>query len=608
MTEAASAAERYRARARSHAALRDAEARKSQIIARLRLATFLPGAALLVWGLTSPRWGAVTSAAALLLAFGWLVVRHARVDERVAWFDALRTVDDRAVARLARDWNALPATGVPIDIDLSTHAYAADLDIFGRASLFQWLGPAATARGNRVLSEWLLRAAEPREIAARQEATAELAPKWEWREHLSAHGTTAEGARPQDVDRFLGWAEGPPPFGPRSGAMYAAVIVITGALWITIGLDIAGLTSTAWWGLPLLAGLILSFATARTVQDAFERAGGVDRALLRYTGLFQHATDTPFAAAALQHVQRRLSADGRAAPACMRRLDRIVGFAQLRTGAALLHFPIQALTLWDFHVLFALERWRRSAGVHLRDWVAALAELDALAVLAAPRDENPGWCLPDVSSERRLVATALAHPLIPDGRRVANDVEVGPPGTLLLVTGSNMSGKSTLLRAIGINTVLAQAGTCVCAERLSLPAVDLHTSVTLHDSLERGLSYFMAALARLKAVIDAAEHERPGRVLLYLLDEILQGTNSAERGIAVRAVARHLLDAGAIGAMTTHDLNLAGEEPLNSAARLVHFTETVDEAGTMRFDYRLRPGLATSRNALRLMQLIGIDL
>jgi DNA mismatch repair ATPase MutS len=178
----------------------------------------------------------------------------------------------------------------------------------------------------------------------------------------------------------------------------------------------------------------------------------------------------------------------------------------------------------------------------------------------------------------------------------------------LLVTGSNMSGKSTLLRAIGLNIILAQAGSCVCASRLRLPPCDLQTSIRVQDSLELGLSYFMAALARLKGVVDAAEQERDNRVLLYLLDEILQGTNSAERSIAVRAVTRHLLEAGAIGVMTTHDLNLASQEPLKSSAVLVHFTETVGDRGTMAFDYRLREGLATSRNALRLMQMIGISL
>ena len=187
-------------------------------------------------------------------------------------------------------------------------------------------------------------------------------------------------------------------------------------------------------------------------------------------------------------------------------------------------------------------------------------------------------------------------------------MRVGPPGRLLLVTGSNMSGKSTLLRAVGLNAVLAQAGSCACATRLRVPSSDLQSSIRVQDSLELGLSYFMAALARLKGVVDAAERPREGRVLIYLLDEILQGTNSAERGIAVRAVARHLLDAGAIGVMTTHDLSLAGEEPLKSSAVLVHFTETVDDEDSMGFDYRLRDGLATSRNALRLMQIIGIDL
>jgi DNA mismatch repair ATPase MutS len=189
-------------------------------------------------------------------------------------------------------------------------------------------------------------------------------------------------------------------------------------------------------------------------------------------------------------------------------------------------------------------------------------------------------------------------------------VELGPPGTVLLVTGSNMSGKSTLLRAIGVNAVLAEAGAPVCAASLQMPSCDIQTSIRIQDSLEHGVSYFMAALARLKGVIDAAERDRDApeqrRVLFYLLDEILQGTNSAERAIAVQAVAQHLLDAGAIGAMSTHDLTLAGEEPLKSHARLVHFTEIVDDRGEMSFDYKLREGLATSRNALRLMRLIGI--
>jgi hypothetical protein len=390
--------------------------------------------------------------------------------------------------------------------------------------------------------------------------------------------------------------------------LYLLVCALTASIWILLALFLLDVIDAALWLIPVVVGLVLWFAMGKTFHSQFDRAGAGQVAIARYAALFTHVTSPAFASPLLQDVHERLSADGKAAPACMARLARILGFASLRQSAAILHFPIQALTLWDFHVLAALEHWRASAGSHVRAWMIAVGELDALGALAAARHDNATWSMPEISPDPLFVGEALGHPLISDVRRVANDVRVGPPGTLLLVTGSNMSGKSTLLRALGLNLVLAQAGGCVCARRLRCPAADLQTSIRVQDSLELGLSYFMAALARLKGVVDSAEHPRGSRVLVYLLDEILQGTNSAERGVAVRAVARHLLDAGAIGAMTTHDLNLAGEEPLKSAGVLVHFTETVDEQGRMRFDYRLRDGIATSRNALRLMQMIGIDL
>jgi DNA mismatch repair ATPase MutS len=207
----------------------------------------------------------------------------------------------------------------------------------------------------------------------------------------------------------------------------------------------------------------------------------------------------------------------------------------------------------------------------------------------------------------------LAHPLIAPVIRVGNDVTVGPPGTLLLVTGSNMSGKSTLLRAIGLNVVLAQAGAPVCAGSLTMPLVELRTSIRLADSLERGVSLFMAELERLKQIVDTAHTPSRARPLLYLLDEILHGTNTAERLIAARAVLVHLVSAGAVGAVTTHDLTLAADGALATAARPVHFTEQVsgsagDGAAGMSFDYRLRPGLATSTNALKLLALVGLSL
>jgi hypothetical protein len=526
------------------------------------------------------------------------------VDERAGWFEALRLVNERAVARVRRDWDGLPVGDTPPRT--AEHAYAGDLDVFGRASLYQWLGPTATAAGASTLAHWLLAPAPPEDIVQRQAAVNELAPRDEWRERLAAFGAVNSGSRPVSMGSFLSWCESHVPLLPYFGAIRVATYAITGSLWLLIALHALDVTP-ALWPIPLLLGIILSFVTAYSVHSTFMAAGTGQLALRQYASLLSHVVSIPFQAPLLTAIQDRLGSHSEPAPVAMRRLNTILGFAELRHGSALLHFPIQALTLWDFHVLFALDRWRRSSGRHVRGWLEAAGEADAIACLAAVRRDNPAWCQTRMANEPILRATALGHPLIPDNRRVSNDVSLGPPGSVLLITGSNMSGKSTLLRAIGLNTVLAQAGAPVCATSMELPPCDLHTSIRIQDSLELGISYFMAALARLKSVIDAAEREPGGRVLLYLLDEILQGTNSIERGLAVQAVASHLLAAPAIGAITTHDLGLSEDEPLRSSAVLVHFTETVDESGNMSFDYTLRSGLATSRNAMRLMKLIGIE-
>ena len=615
----------YEERAAAHAERAAVERRISKRIARWRLATFIPGAACLTYTLFSRGFFPTVVFATgmtFIAVFAVLVVWHARVEERVDWYDALHAVNQLAVARIGRLWDRLAPTAEP-PAGIEHHAYALDLDLFGRASLLQWLGPSATLPGAVALQNWLLHPAPPSAVAARQSAVAELAAALEWREHFGAHGRLVSNVRRTEFEAFLRWAESPGPFSkPALRRLRLAVVLTTAAIWVLILLHAAGAIAAALWLVPITFGMILSFATARWVHGEFNSASVGEHAFERYAGLFIHVTAAPRSSALLADIQSRLGGQGLSAPACMRRLMRILGLAKLRAGAAIFHFIFQALTLWDFYIFFALDSWRRGVGHRVRDWMAAVGELDALSSFAQIRQDNPGWCFPELQPAGsglpiEIRAAALGHPLIPDDRRVANDVLVGPPGTLLLITGSNMSGKSTLLRAIGLNAVLAQAGAPVCATHVSMPAVDLETSLRVQDSLEHGLSYFMAALARLKGILErarrshdahAAHAAHDGRVVLYLLDEILQGTNTAERAVAVRGVARHLLEAGAIGVMTTHDLGLAGEPPLNTAARLVHFTEILDEHGHMTFDYRLRPGLATSRNALRLMQLIGMNL
>ena len=211
-----------------------------------------------------------------------------------------------------------------------------------------------------------------------------------------------------------------------------------------------------------------------------------------------------------------------------------------------------------------------------------------------------------------MAATELGHPLLSDQGRVCNTVSIGPAGTVLLVTGSNMSGKSTLLRSLGANLVLAQAGSVVCAEQLQLPSLQLATSMRIHDSLADGVSFYMAELKRLKQVVDHARERatQAGPRLFFLLDEILQGTNSRERHVAVSRVVHHLIDSGAIGAVSTHDLELAHAEGLEDRCHCVHFRETftqVDGQDRMEFDYQMRPGISTTTNALKLLKMVGLD-
>ena len=442
----------YSARARRHAGRRDEELQRSKRISRWRLATFLPAIFALLWALSGDGGRlAFAAAGALFLAFGILVVWHARVEERAAKHDALHTVCMWAIARIQRRWGALPPADAPPGVDLTHHPYALDLDLFGRASLFQWLGAAATPYGSATLAAWLLTPAAPDEVHARQAATAELAAMEDWREQLAAQGVLARGAREAEISRFLAWAEEP---SPAYSGLQATVLALVAAIWTLAGLELAGVLTGGYWLIPVLAGMVLSFAMTKRIHAAFEHAGAGEDALGRYGALFEHATTPRMAAPRLRDVQARLSAEGATAPQCMRRLSRILAFAQLRTGAALLHFPIQSLTLWDFHLVFALERWRRRIGMRVRGWFDALAELDALAALAGTRHDNPQWAVPELRELAIYAGQQLGHPLIPDERRVSNDVTVGPPGTLLLVTGSNMSGKSTMLRAVGLNAVL----------------------------------------------------------------------------------------------------------------------------------------------------------
>ncbi len=584
---------------------------QSRLIARVRATTFLLGAGLVGWVVVgsppaaSPMLGV---AGALLLGFVALVVWHARVDDRRAWAEAQRVINERALARIDRQWDRLPEDRVDSQTPSSC---AADLDLFGHASLMQLLGPSTTWGRDR-LGRWLLGDAPPAATRARQQQVADLAGRLDFRQALAGRVLLAHGSSRAGLESLVDWAESEPWLLQHPLLVWAARFLCLSTLAL-IALQASGWIAASAWLLPLVLNLVLIGVFQLRVHHLLDRASAAGDALKHYASLFELISTAPFDAEPIRALQAALRVGRAPAHVELRRLERINDFSNLRRSAAIFHFPIHALTLWDFHTLDRLENWQLAVGPHVRGWFGALAEVDALCCLAALRHDNPGWCLPQIRDGGEIIvrAAGLGHPLLAATNRVVNDVEVGPAGSFLLVTGSNMSGKSTLLRAIGLNVLLAKAGGAVCAVEMSLPPVSVESSMRVQDSLEEGVSYFMAALRRLRTVVEAVRvAEDEGRIVLFLLDEILQGTNTAERQTATRGIVGSLLRHGAIGAITTHDLGLVDTPQLAAASRQVHFSEVIhDDHGEVRmtFDYRLRPGLATSRNALALMKMIGLS-
>jgi hypothetical protein len=554
------------------------------------------------------RVAAFTAVAASLVVFVALVAVHARTEARLRWNRTLARLNTQQSARVRRDWDAVPRLAAPDPG--RDHPYARDLDVFGRASLFELLGATGTPSGRQTLQQWLVGPADSGAIIERQEAVAELSSRLDFRQELLARGALA-GSDDGQMRQFLLWAEGPPWLITKPWLVWTTRVVPAFVVTL-IALEYTGMLDRPFWLPLMLAGVLLRFAVRRHVDRAFGAAFGRDDAATQDAYLFGMITGASFGSPLLQRLQQTLTCGATPADRFMVRLKRIADLAELRYSN-LIHFVVNALTFWDFHVLCALEQWQTTAGRHVRSWIDSVGHVEALCALAGLRHDNPDWAFPEVGSAHTagIEAQDLAHPLLQQGVRVANDVRVGPTGTFLFVTGSNMSGKSTLLRAIGTNVVLAQAGGPVCAASLRLPPLAICTSIRVQDSLEEGVSYYMAALTRLKTIVDASQQvatER-SRTLFYLLDEILQGTNTAERQIAVRRILRHLNAQPAIGVVTSHDLALADEDGLREAAVAVHFAETFDDTTSparITFDYRLRPGIATSSNALVLMRLMGL--
>jgi hypothetical protein len=572
---------------------------RHRTIGNLRLLVFI-GAAVLAWldwgrGLLSAYWLGLPAA-----VFVCLIVAHERVlrARRAAGRAVLHY--EKALARMDGHWAGHGETGERF-LD-AAHPYAADLDLFGPASLFELLSTARTRMGEDCLAHWLLGPAEPAVLRARHEAVVELRPMLDLREDLAVLGEDLRtGVHPAELAAWGEAGSDAPTLLDSSTARMVAfaipcLVAISGVLW-----GVEGWRDPFFAMLAAVAIFIARYrrAVARVVEAVEQPAH--DLALL--TKVLARLERERFTSPRLAELRAALEVAGQPPSTRIAKLNRLVEMLDSRDNPFMK--VVGPLMLWSEQLAFAIEAWRRVSGPALRRWLDAVGEIEALCCLGAYAWEHPANAFPEFAAGGACFeGEEMAHPLLDRSRAVRNSVALGGDLRVLIVSGSNMSGKSTLLRTVGINAVLAQAGAPVCARRLRLSPLALGASIRTMDSLHDGTSRFYAEIKRLHQIMELTAGPL---AVLFLLDELLHGTNSHDRRIGAEAIVRGLVERGAIGLVTTHDLALAQVvEALAARAANVHFEDQF-ENGSMTFDYRLHAGVVEKSNALELMRSVGLE-
>lgn len=526
-----------------------------------------------------------------------LAVRHDQVIRARDRSASLVDFYDRGLGRIRDSWSGTGATGDRYRND--HHPYANDLDLFGDGSLFQLLSLARTRAGEDTLAGWLTGAAAPAAVLERQAAVRELTGALDTREDLSL--SVGRSAVSVDGDVLAAWAEAP--------ALLAPPVM----RWVSLA--ITGVTVAAafyvWRGgheVALFAAIAAQMAFGvpytRKVERMLHAADGPARDLAALQQALVLLERGHFSSERLTLLQRQLRETGPQASTAISRLRRLLEMHDWQHNMA---FALIAFVLmWSIHLGWAVEAWRRKHGAHVRAWVRIIGEFEALASLSAYAFEHPSDPFPSFAAEGGACfeGAGLGHPLVAAARMQVNDVSLTAERRLLVVSGSNMSGKSTFLRTIGVNAVLAQAGAPVRATSVRMSPLVIGATLRIQDSLQEGRSRFFAEITRIRELADAAHGPVP---LLFLLDELFHGTNSHDRLVGASGVLRSFIDRGAIGLITTHDLSLTAiVDTLGARAGNVHFEDSFD-GRDMRFDYRVKPGPVTKSNALALMRAVGLD-
>lgn len=583
--------------------LRDSEKKERalyNIISNVRLLVFLIGVLLAgFFYRENSLQNAYITFFIFMMGFSFFVVKHNRISKRLQEIGYKITINEQYLGRIDGTWLSFANDGQDLVDD--QHPYTSDLDIFGPKSLFQWLNVTYTFYGRKTLKDYLAtHTPDSTLIKKRQQSVRELAGKLDFCQDMQCAGMSF----PQignDPAGLLFYAEKANIIGKQWMVVLAyllPVLTLGTAALCALGFPISAYIPFILLILQLLLTFVASIKIAPIFQDVYK----IKNDISVFSTLITLIEKQSFTDDYLSQLQGAFLLSKKSSSLQIKRLQRIISFMDVRYSS-MLSFVLNILFLWDYHCLFKAEDWKKSNGTLIRTWIETIGYFEAMSSLALVVQINPQWCFPLFTEDKlTVVAQEIGHPLIPEDKRICNHVEID--NALGLITGSNMSGKTTLLRTVGINLVLAYAGAPVCAKTMECSLMDIFTSMRIVDDVNSGISTFYAELLRIKMIVESAHNKEN---MIFFIDEIFRGTNSRDRILGAGNVIRNLNKPWIVGLISTHDLELCDlelEKDLN--IKNYHFAESY-LGNEMIFDYQLRAGRSTTTNAQYLMKMVGIE-
>lgn len=570
---------------------------------QVRLLLFFCGSVFIItafWDLSQPNLIWLIPSIASFFFLNFAVTRHQKVRRDLAYSQTMIKINQEGIARLNRDWNLLPEKKIENPSVLDQ-----DLNLCGHASLLHLMCRCGTNLGQSQLWSWIQKGIATNKLEERQDSVIECSKSPDWFQELECLGRLSEG-KTSSIVALKSWCTKsiqPTPF-----IFHLLSYILPLILWTVL----FGSIFLGWSYTLLFLMMVINTGVSKLQNQGLEdeKLYAGEASIAPLGELFNFLASKPFENEELKNWQAKLNQ--KEASRAMKDLAKWIHFQDVRRSE-LMHGIVQTLFLWDSHIDRGMTAWHLKHASKFESWVETLTQMDALISLSGLHYDHPNWCFAELEKTfPHIISEDLGHPLLSESQVVRNDFQLNKDKPLMLVSGSNMAGKSTLLRALGLNQVLAQMAAPVSATLYESPLIDLGTSFRVNDSLADGVSYFMAELQQLKSVVNLAEkleHEQE-RQMLFLFDEILLGTNIHDRQIAVRMVIQNLLKLGAWGVISTHDLSLSEVEDVVEKMTGVHFAESFSEENEqvkMDFDYKLKPGLAKTSNALYLVKMVGLS-